>query len=256
MDMICLMFECQDRGVLATSGVPWTNQEIAASISGNPTDNLLCLEELLAKGVARRNEHGAVYCKRLVLDQEERIRAAERQRELRKRKAGEGDDLEEDEESRHAPVTPLSHRSSSSSSTSTSKKEEKPLRPAKTPDDRAKHPAMIAVRDVKGRFPHKDVWDLVIEALGSHPDVQKLKRCWIEWRSRNYNPEDLGWLVDWYANGIPERRNQNGPQRETASQRNVRNIKESLADYSESEVPSRDSPPDFEVPPRLLASGS
>jgi uncharacterized protein YdaU (DUF1376 family) len=72
----------------------------------------------------------------------------------------------------------------------------------KQQDERAKHPALVAVREIKGRFPSKDVWDLIIEKIGSHPDIPKMKECWLTWRSRNYAPESLGWLVDWYVNGI------------------------------------------------------
>lgn len=80
----------------------------------------------------------------------------------------------------------------------------KDKRPAKKQrDERATHPAMVAFREVKGRFPSKDVWDLVIQTLGDHPDVPKMRECWVAWRGHGYAPENLAWLVDWYVNGQP-----------------------------------------------------
>lgn len=88
--------------------------------------------------------------------------------------------------------------------------EEKEVRErlAKPRDERVDHPALIAVREVKGRFPHKDVWDLVIKVIGPEPNVERLRECWVAWREKNFGPENLGWATDWYLNGIPgERRN-------------------------------------------------
>jgi len=83
--------------------------------------------------------------------------------------------------------------------------EEKEVRErhAKPRDERLDHPAMVAIREVKGRFPHKDVWDLVIKIVGLEPDVEWLRECWVAWRGKNYGPENLGWVTDWYLNGIP-----------------------------------------------------
>lgn len=74
IDILCLMFECSDRGVLATGGVPWTDQEIAAAVGGDISDGVECVAELLRKGVAYRNQAGAIFCKRMVRD--EQIRKA------------------------------------------------------------------------------------------------------------------------------------------------------------------------------------
>jgi uncharacterized protein YdaU (DUF1376 family) len=79
--------------------------------------------------------------------------------------------------------------------TSTDKKESKPR------DARLDHPALKAVLEVKGKYPTKDVWDLVIKAVGDTPNVVKMRECWLRWRSKNFAPENLGWLLDWYANG-------------------------------------------------------
>lgn len=91
----------------------------------------------------------------------------------------------------------------SSSSTASSSLNEKSRRTAAPPDPRSKHPALIAIREIKGKYPHKDVWDLVIKVVGNHPDLPRMRECWEAWRAKSYAPENLGWLVDWYVAGIP-----------------------------------------------------
>lgn len=83
IDMLAVSFECSDRGVFATGGSPWTDQEIAAAIGGDIAENLLCLQELLRKGVARRNGSGAVFSARMVRD--ESNRAADKTRKKNQR---------------------------------------------------------------------------------------------------------------------------------------------------------------------------
>ena len=74
MDMLCLMFECEVRGVFSTGGKPWPDGDIAAAVGGDTAENLSCIRELLTKGVASRNSAGAIFSRRLV--REEQIRAA------------------------------------------------------------------------------------------------------------------------------------------------------------------------------------
>jgi hypothetical protein len=66
-----------------------------------------------------------------------------------------------------------------------------------------------AVIEVKGCYPHKDTWDAIIKILGESPDIAKMRDCWTAWRMKNYAPTNLGWLTDWYREGIP-RVNGNG----------------------------------------------
>ena len=94
-----------------------------------------------------------------------------------------------------------SSSSSSSSISSSSVKKERPS--IKQRDERIDHPAMVAFREIKGKFPNKDVWDLVIKSVGLEPDLVRMRECWLAWRGRDFRPDNLGWLVDWYANGIP-----------------------------------------------------
>lgn len=110
-DMICLMFECADRGVLATGGEPWSDEDICAATGGDLSEGLACIAELLRKGAAFRNQSGAIFSKRVVRDEQTRRADRERQRESRKKKST---------GSRGKRVTPLSHDSSSSSSSSSS----------------------------------------------------------------------------------------------------------------------------------------
>jgi len=70
IDLLCLMFECDERGVIATAGCHWSDDEITGAICGDKTENLLCLQGLLRKGVIHRNESGAIYSRRMVRDEE------------------------------------------------------------------------------------------------------------------------------------------------------------------------------------------
>jgi len=70
-------------------------------------------------------------------------------------------------------------------------------------DPRAAHPGLQAVRDLIGRYPHKDVWDLIIRITGAELNLERMRECWLAWRSKNYSPLNLAWLTDWYVNGIP-----------------------------------------------------
>jgi hypothetical protein len=123
-------------------------------------------------------------------------------------------------------------------------------------DQRAAHKAIQAYKTATGRYPNKLLYDKVIEALGDFPDVTRLNQVHVEWVGRGYNPQNINWL-DWYVKGIPERNgNGNGKnqQRESASSRNVRNIKDSL-DYL-SGVQSDGGQVDPKGKTGLLASGS
>ena len=74
MDMLCLMFDCDERGVLATAGIAWSDDDVACAIGGDKSDTLLRIMELLDKGVAKRNANGAILSARVVRD--ERLRVA------------------------------------------------------------------------------------------------------------------------------------------------------------------------------------
>lgn len=93
MDMLCLMFFSEERGVLVSGDLPWSDEEIAGAIRGDHTANLRDIEVLLEKGVAVRDTRGAIFSKRMVRDEQDRQAATNRKRLSR---------------SGHADVTPLS----------------------------------------------------------------------------------------------------------------------------------------------------
>jgi hypothetical protein len=78
VDMLCLMFECEERGVLSSAGKPWADPEIAAAIGGDISENLSCITELVDKGVVSRSPTGAIYCRRMVREESKRRQGAER----------------------------------------------------------------------------------------------------------------------------------------------------------------------------------
>lgn len=69
IELLCLMWDCSDRGVLATAGVPWTDEEVAGAVGGNIDVVIRGIHELLAKGVASRNLGGAIFSRRMVHDE-------------------------------------------------------------------------------------------------------------------------------------------------------------------------------------------
>lgn len=93
MDMLCLMFFSEERGVLITGDKPWTDEEVAGAIRGDHTANLRDIQLLLEKGVAVRDSRGAIFSKRMVRDEQQRQKDKSRQRKSR---------------SCHGDVTPLS----------------------------------------------------------------------------------------------------------------------------------------------------
>lgn len=112
------------------------------------------------------------------------------------------------------------------------KKKEK--RADKPPDPRVQHPAIQAVWKIRGRYPLKELWDMVIETVGDEPDVERMKKCWVSWRGRGFSPENYGWLTDWYING--EGVSSNGTQnqnnelrRPSAAERNSSQLMRNLA---------------------------
>jgi hypothetical protein len=72
IDIVCLSFECEERGVFQTSGMPWPDEDIAGAVGGDIAENLRALTELLSKGVCSRNQSGAVFCRRVVRDEQKR----------------------------------------------------------------------------------------------------------------------------------------------------------------------------------------
>jgi hypothetical protein len=84
MDMLCLLFECPVRGAfIDAGGTPWSDQDIAVAIGGDVGENLGHIAELVSKGVARRDNRGAIFSRRMVRDEQSRTDAKERMRKHR-----------------------------------------------------------------------------------------------------------------------------------------------------------------------------
>lgn len=132
--------------------------------------------------------------------------------------------------------------------------EDEPRNP--TPrDNRISHPAIQAFKTATNLYPNKMLFDQVIEILGDFPDVTRLNNVFVAWLGRGFKPTNLTGILDWYVNGIPENGNgKHKTQRQSASQRNVQNIRDSLAYLTG--VSGDSGKADPEVPPRLLPSGS
>ena len=69
------------------------------------------------------------------------------------------------------------------------------------PDPRYTHIAYSAFYSVTKKRPSAVLVDEVIKIIGDNPDIEHLRKCYIEWCSRGYNPISIKWL-DWYTNGI------------------------------------------------------
>lgn len=87
-----------------------------------------------------------------------------------------------------------------------------PARPPKTKkaraskaDPRTSHPAIVAVFEVTGRRPDKDLYNKIIRTLGEDPDGQKLVECFEAWRGKGYRATNYAWITEWYVKGIPEK---------------------------------------------------
>lgn len=77
IDMLCLMHECEERGVLATAGSAWSDEEVARAIGGDHQRTLSCVVALVVKGVISRNSSGAIYSRRMVRDEQKRQKCSE-----------------------------------------------------------------------------------------------------------------------------------------------------------------------------------
>lgn len=74
IDLMCVAHECEPYGHLVLNGNPMTMQQLAGQIGVPAAQVKKLLDELIASGVARIAENGAIYSKRMVED--ERVRNA------------------------------------------------------------------------------------------------------------------------------------------------------------------------------------
>lgn len=88
-------------------------------------------------------------------------------------------------------------------------------------DERANHPAIVAVREILEKYPPKKEWDQIIEVLGEDFDVDYLVECQAEWARRGYRPFNYSWLYEWYVN-----RSKPGTTKTYGKQSNVDTLRE------------------------------
>lgn len=76
-------------------------------------------------------------------------------------------------------------------------------------DPRSTLPAILACKSVARMYPPLEIYDDIIAALGPTPDEQKLTQCRKAWVARGYSPTNWSWALEWYRDGIPERKGKN-----------------------------------------------
>lgn len=129
IDLLCLMFECPERGVLSHyDGRPFTPEEIARATGIGARTVKRCLAELEHAGVMSLNERNCVVSRRQRVDHEQRLKNNERQmRYYKKQRVTQKSDA-----CLTIDLTPTSHASSSSStSTSSLRSDVLPPKPPK-----------------------------------------------------------------------------------------------------------------------------
>lgn len=64
-------------------------------------------------------------------------------------------------------------------------------------DARISHPAVAMVKEISGKYPHKDLWDKIIRELRDNPDTEFFQQSFEIWRSFDGNPMNLDkWLFE------------------------------------------------------------
>lgn len=65
------------------------------------------------------------------------------------------------------------------------------------------HPAIMAVKQVTGYYPPKNLYRRIVNRIGETPDVGRMQLTFDSWTAGGKNPRNLkGWLFDWYAEGM------------------------------------------------------
>lgn len=65
-------------------------------------------------------------------------------------------------------------------------------------DERSHHPAIAGWKNITRRYPGKQNWDLIIQRLGDHPDLERLQRVMTGWLGSGYRPDNVLGILDWY----------------------------------------------------------
>lgn len=69
IEIMCLAFESEKRGMLVTDKKPWTIEEIAYAIGGDMQKNILAIEELLNKKILKKDKKNVIFSARMVRDE-------------------------------------------------------------------------------------------------------------------------------------------------------------------------------------------
>jgi hypothetical protein len=69
IEVLCLAFECEKRGLLKTGKHAWTIEEIAHAIGGDKIANISAIEELLTLKVLKKDKKNAIFSSRMVRDE-------------------------------------------------------------------------------------------------------------------------------------------------------------------------------------------
>ncbi len=85
IELLCIAFQCDERGVFITEGIVWTKDEILRSIAGDINEISAAWDELVRWKRFKQRDDGAYYNSRLVRDEAERSGNAKRQADQRKR---------------------------------------------------------------------------------------------------------------------------------------------------------------------------
>jgi hypothetical protein len=88
---LCLMFESEPKGVLATNGIPWSDEEIASAVGGCNADVTRLVTQLVTKGIASRNADGSLMNRRMYREEKKRDDTRRRVQLHRERSKGNGD---------------------------------------------------------------------------------------------------------------------------------------------------------------------
>lgn len=171
MDVLCLMFECDERGVLISNGLIWDLLKLSRVVRGDSTANLAVLRELEGAGVLHRRKDGAYCSARLVRD--------ERLRQVRARAGCAGG------KATQAPVESVQHVSKRQAKGQAKPKQKVPPSSSSSSSPSgniAGKPASNLKRPPRSRSPDP-VWDVIVElwypdgvAPGQKTHVGKLVR--------------------------------------------------------------------------------
>jgi hypothetical protein len=200
--ILCIASDSPVRGTLrVTLRSCYAIEDLCYALDTNAELTQKILDEFISLGMLHKDEDGAIcvtnWAKRQFISDEKDPTAAERMRKSRLLRSS------------YAPVTDLL-RPDTESDTDTDTDNTinapvgaspAPKKPSKA-DPRTKHPAIIAYREVTGKYPNKTLYDSIITAIGEQPDTAKLTACYQEWVKRGSNPNAATWAIDWYTNGI------------------------------------------------------